>query len=344
MACLAYTASKDGLGAQVLRVLQIIALSKHCGLDFKYKPIQFFEGNFGDGFENQSERDDYVNSLDDFFEFHALDCGHTNHKFTIYFPRLIERLFFANRVIPRLLKLFRWFTAKVNIEMIIRNPEAIVARNAEIYKELDRLNILKEGHIPRKTPSNIPEGVRLVCVHIRRGVGALPLSRFQSTNWYLRNLKTIVNYLSALDLDFRIIIHTDAPRERSLYAAENFSEESLEFMIKIAQIDKDVRKLKYVEVSPESFEESFFEFPNLEIKRGLKPLEVWEDFLQADFIILGKSTFSAVPSLLNRHAVVIKPYGLLSGRPEWLELDDSEGLNIEQLDKFGYQISPTYLD
>jgi len=222
----------------------------------------------------------------------------------------------------------------IGIELIVKNPEALIVKNASIYYQLDDLEVFRKKEREEGHSVELRKKLIRICLHIRRGVGILPGDRFQPTQWYIQNLQKIVEELSAHGFESQVYLHTDSPISDNFYSISNFSAESVEFMLENGQISLDEYHSTSIRVYSENLENQFAHFPNLIIKRDLRPLEAWVDFIEADIILLGKSTFSFVPTLLNSRALVIKPKGLLAGKSSWFELEEFETIETDQLRTF----------
>jgi hypothetical protein len=329
VACLTWdpSANKDGVGAQILRQLQTISLSNNLKLNYLYKNLEQFESNYGDGFESKDERDSYINLINNFFLLQRYSCNHNYH-----IEWVIPALFCAKW------RIFRLFISFANLfSRLIRKPVAIVPGDIgfifnsrpKLYDSLRILNILE------RTNSNLPLVSRKlkVAVHIRRALisDSQQAIRFQSTSWYLNNLKTIVNALEKKGLRFEIIIHTDAPFIDSSFDLNTLSTESRNYLLK-----NDALKLNgnIAHVQGENFEKVFSKLDGVRIIRLAKPIDFWSDFLDADIILLGKSTFSFVSALLNKDALVINPTGLLNPPSNWIDICDNEVVNQNVLLSF----------
>ena len=86
-----------------------------------------------------------------------------------------------------------------------------------------------------------------------------------------------------------------------------------------------------ITLEDENFLNSLSSFKNISIVTGINPIDAWTMMQSADVLILARSTFSIIPALLIQDGTVISPIGFFRGPREWIYLDDSAELSLQNI-------------
>ena len=315
--------SKDGIGAQVLRIIQVYCLTREFGLGFVYRDILSFDSAPTDNFDEQNPRALYHHKIREFLNLEVDTClkEHNvqileNSRFLTY--PIMLRLWIMKR---------NWKSKRENSHelWVIKNPYGLTMRIP---------NILRNFELPRLSLENNDKAVKNfdIQIHIRRAAISQQIQneRFTPTEWYIKILNQITTALEASEQIYTITIHTDVGQSGLNISTSGISKESLDYSKTRGLIINDDSTIT---LDFENFLSSFSSFKNVSIVTDINPLDAWKIMKEADLLVLARSTFSIIPALLIQNGSVISPIGFFRGPRNWTYLNNSAELSLENIKK-----------
>ena len=313
--------SKDGIGAQVIRIIDVYSLSKHFKMGFVNSPILQFDSSPGDNLNTPEEKLNFISELNDFFNLKDHSCNKThlvrklNYSRVFRLPGALSSFF--------ILKKFLSYFLRRHELLIINNPYSLTLKYPNI-----RSHFIQSSRIRTLNSNN--DGISRIHVHIRRGfISKNTLSnRFTPTSWYLSILLPIQVALDNLGVKHEFTIHTDVHEGNIQWASSGVSAETMMYLQNGGNVvDEDSNfTLDY-----EDFSISLSDLKVMKIVTELNPLESWKLMQEADILVIGKSSFSFVGALLNQTALVISPEGFYVGPSDWTYVADAGELSPDFL-------------
>ena len=162
-----------------------------------------------------------------------------------------------------------------------------------------------------------------VCIHLRRGDNSVPgrtdgQQRLLPNGYYLRVCGAVLDALRQQGAPFVVRLHSEAPPRRyTLYP----DTPGLYFWLdEPATVDPSDYSL-----------EDFEALPNLEMVLNVEPREALDDFATADVLILSLSSLGYLGGLLNPHGLVIYAPWWHPALPDWLVADEHGNLDAAQV-------------
>lgn len=305
--------SKDGIGAQVIRIIDVYSLSKHFKMGFVNSPIIQFDSNPGDNLNSPEEKFNFISELKDFLNLEDSSCKQTHRIRQLNYSRVF-RLPGALSAYFILKKFLNYFLNRHEL-LIINNPYSFTLR----YPNIRSYFIQASRNL---TINSNNDDICRIHVHIRRGLISKNIlsNRFIPTSWYLSLLLPIQATLDNLGVKYEFTIHTDVHEGNKQWSSSGVSTESMVYLQNGGnEMDKDFNfTLDY-----EDFNISLSDLKVMRIVTELNPLESWKLMQEADILVIGKSSFSFVGALLNQSAQVISPVGFYSGPRDWTYVADT---------------------
>lgn len=305
--------SKDGIGAQVIRIIDTYSLSKHFKMGFVNSPILQFDSNPGDNLNTPEDKLNFLTELNDFLNLEDLSCNKShrirqlNYSKVFQLPGTLSAYFILK-------KIFSYFLNHHEL-LIINDPYRLTLRYPNIRSHFIRAT-------RNLTINANNDDICRIHVHIRRGlISKNKLSnRFVPTSWYLSLLLPIQATLDNCGVKYEFTIHTDVHEGNRQWASSGVSTESMEYLQSGGnETDKDFNfTLDY-----EDFTTSLSDLNVIRIVTELNPLDSWKLMQEADILVIGKSSFSFVGALLNQSALVISPVGFYAGPSDWTYVTDA---------------------
>lgn len=285
------TASFDGTGAQIQRILATFAICRRYGLPYVHSGIKELIITPLDPFQTEADLSAYLGRVNNYFELPSdYEVGNVREisrlqtltKSSLLGIRATNKLNFGKRKI-----------------IAIANPIQILNRMPELY-------MLATKKLKYKT---LPKAAKKITVHYRRGSNTLDIlpgesaPRGLSNDWYIRTLRKYVKRFQESKIDFTIEVLTDMPKASFYYSPKQFQSHLWTYEPRF--------KNGLVEVFGEDLKNSVFaEFGNqLFVKHGGDPLQGLIDMSEADILITSRSSYSYVGGLLNLNGKIISPPG-----------------------------------
>lgn len=300
----------DGYGAQLLRILNAYCISRKLGLGLHYKDIravdnQIFNSNLIEIPLWNSFLQAVVPRID---ESDLIGHREITHK---------RQNYLSIRSVVRALKVLN-----VPSKHVINSPQSVINKNPEFLEALSELNLQNFLHSSEEKNS-----LRVV-VHIRRGEIMLSQyrDRYLPLSYFERVLQTVLSSVQERHIDVNILIPQEHGLDRELCASD-------EKIVKSLRVDP---LNPYVKVSRPGYYRILQEMPSKEKtpllmqaywQESVSPWQVFRSFLEADILVLSKSSFSYSGALLNRNAVVVYHPFWHPPLKTWQTMKDTAALN-----------------
>lgn len=285
------TASFDGTGAQVQRILGIYAVCKRFQIPYVHSEIAELIITPLDSFQTETDLKEYLQRANQYFTFPSdsrIERVETLSKLqTLTQSKLLEARI-RNKV-----PIGKWKL------IALANPFQILNQMPNIYTlAAQDLNCTKISSDKKK-----------IILHYRRGSNTLDILPGESTprglsnDWYLRTLRKYVNAYQAAGINFSVEIYTDMPKSTFIYRPKVFQSHlwSYEPRFKDGEIEMFGEDIKSTIFG------GFGEV--LTVHHGGDPLQGLIDMSQADILITSRSSYSYVGGLLNLNGIVVMPPG-----------------------------------
>ena len=290
------TASFDGTGAQIHRILAVYAICKRFNIPYLHSGISELIITPLDPFQTELELQEYLVRVNQYFELPS-DVGVRDFRSV----RKLHNLTKMNLLNIRA----RNMVNSGRKELIaVANPLQVINRIPDIYR------------LAAKNPSDLKSGSakKKIVLHYRRGSNTLDVLPGESkprglpNSWYLRTLRKYVAIYQNLGIDFTIEIFTDMPKSSFVYQPKDFQLDlwSYEPRFKEGKIEvfgEDIRNTLFSEFDS-----------NLVVHHGGDPLQGLISMSVADILITSRSSYSYVGGLLNLGGVVVFPPEFAHGR------------------------------
>lgn len=326
--------SKDGIGAQVLRIIEVYSLSKHFKMGFVNSPILQFDSNPGDNLNTPEDKLNFISELNDFLNLEDLSCKKTHNTRQLNFSRVL-RLPGALSAYFILRKFLNYILNRHGL-LIINNPHSMTLR----YPNIRSYFIQAFRNL---TINSNNDDICRIHVHIMRGLVSKNIlsNRFVPTSWYLSLLLPIQATLDHLGVKYEFTIHTNVHEGNRLWSPSGVSKESMTYL---QDGGNKIDKKSNFTLNFEDFDTTLSQLKVKKIVTELNPLESWKLMQEADILVIGKSSFSFVGALLNQNAQVISPIGFYSGPSDWTYVGDGGELLPEFLDLLSKKYSQNVKD
>jgi hypothetical protein len=301
--------TKDGSGAQVQRIFAIYSLTKLIGVRFANEEIIDIDFNPGDGIDTHAQMQEYVGKLNSFLLF-LNDRKPSNPILKrISFVHAFQYKCF-NRAYFSYMKL-KSMVIRRDYLYLISNPYPFIEKYPQAYSHLKVISPFRETRIRQEIIS--------IQLHIGRAkVSESHMSdRFTKDEWYLRILDEITAAITSDGKEYKILIHTDLTVKKIWEVPKGANQETLKYWNDSGIIDSQGR----LELQDLSELSGFDSYKNLSIVSDIDPISAWRIMSDADFLLIGKSSFSFVGALLNSKGLVISPNFWHKGPDSWLTLE-----------------------
>ena len=321
--CLCYDNenSKDGIGAQVLRIIQVYCLAREYDLGFVYRNILQFDSAPTDNFDSDNPKELYFEKVREYLQLNTITCTeeHTVHH--------LETSKFLT--VPILLRLWvsqrNWKSRRAQSHELwtVKDPYGLTLRKPNILRHFRLSRPPLENSLKLDNTFNIQ-------IHIRRAAISehIQSERYTPTEWYRKILTDVTTALEENHQFYKITIHTDVAQTNLNISTSGLSKESLAYSKTRGLI---VNEDETITLEYEDFLTSFGMFKNVEIVSNINPIDAWRIMQQADLLILARSTFSVIPALLIQDGSVVSPRGFFNGPREWIYLDNLAELGVVNL-------------
>ena len=324
--CIKYDAEKwnDGAGAQIQRIAAVYSISIEFGLKYIQQDVIHIESNPGDGFKTTESKDNFICKLNEYFRITEVNCSSPHTTVTLRYHKIMKfrlgaRLYFLSAGILS-------FFSRKHLMYVCDNPYPILENYPNIYRHFT-------NRFGKKIRSD-EEGIQIQ-LHIRgsKNGNQLMSSRQVELSWYIAILRFIDVILKRLELNYRVIIHTDAPSEEIKWKPLDISEATKRFWKSASVMNQHGE----ITLSPIDFKREFDFVKNLEVIRNIDPIQAWEMMSFADVLVLGRSSFSIIAGLINDHSLIISPKYRHKFPQKWLIKEDNvqfSALEVNRIEKY----------
>jgi hypothetical protein len=316
---------QDGIGAQILRTLSVLAFSKQHNLPVQIPRFTHFMDRPADQIGIKHSVEEILEWMNDLVGL-AANCTDTSDNFESDSPTLkikVDRNSFIYWFLKRhpkglvfFIKVFEIFVKRRKIRIELEDAFFAVDDNPDSLRELG-LNTFIDQTSKNK--------LFTIGVHIRRGDAlfsqnprpqipdALVLSdlsqRYLPEEYYVSVVENIIEKLGIED--FVIEIFTDSSDVPQIYRPASDHEYWKSF--------KDQFGNMYYE--PVRFELFKSRFPSVKIQNSLSSIECIEKLAVVDVLVMSKSSFSFLAALLNSNGLVVYHDFWHPPLKEWIRAD-----------------------
>lgn len=302
----------DGVGAQLFRIFSAYAIAKAWEMDFSFEPLnevdnQVFQNN---DLELESWNAFLANLLpldSNLQSVPKLNLIHRNHR-PVKLLSAIRGLEFIG----------------IPARHTIDSPQVITNRNPHMLASLDFSDSIKTFATPKSSKS-----VNIV-LHIRQGELALSQfrDRYLPLGYFESFLAKFLPKLVQSGTSFEVSITTEPGQNNLIDSADPKILESLKVdPANPAVIPVGENFYMICQEKP-----SYAHTPYLMNAQWLPPATSWADFkvfLNADILVLSKSSFSYLAGVLNRKAIIVCPNFWHPPLPGWYSPADTQKIFAE---------------
>jgi hypothetical protein len=283
------TASFDGTGAQIQRILAVYAICKRFNIPYFHSGISELIITPLDPFQTKLELQDYLDRVNEYFNLPS-DVEMSD-------GRTLKQLQTLNKTTLLKIRILNMINLGRNHLIAVADPLQVINQTPDIYKLASKSLISPKPDSSKKK----------IVLHYRRGSNSLDILPGESkprglpNSWYLKVLRKYVDMYENLGIDFTIEILTDMPKSSFVYQPKDFqlslwSYEPRFKNGKIEVIGEDIRHTVFSDFNG-----------NLTVHHGGDPLRGLIAMGEADILIMSRSSYSYVGGLLNSGGTVVFP-------------------------------------
>ena len=283
------TASFDGTGAQIQRILGVYAICKRFNIPYIHSGINELIITPLDPFQTELELREYLVRVNRYFDFPA-EVGAAGDRTLLKVQNLTRAKLLEIRTRNKM------HLGKKEL-IAVANPFQILNQMPDIYG------------LAAKSLKHLVSANKKIVLHYRRGSNTLDIlpgeskPRGLSNEWYLNTLRKYVSHYQESGVDFVIEIYTDMPKSTFTYTPKDFQSHlwSYEPRFKdgvVEVIGEDIKRTVFAEFGDK-----------LLVHHGGDPLQGLIDMSEADILITSRSSYSYVGGLLNLSGKIIIPPG-----------------------------------
>lgn len=301
----------DGAGAQILRVITTYAIAKHWDLDFSFNQLASIDTQ---AFAHQDESILWNTFLLQLLpnnpcklENYTKEVIHKNHRPWLLRKKIQVGDFFKGGRLH-----------------VIDSPQVIINKFPEILLHLDFKHQIAVHKKLRK------QNTLRVVVHIRQG--ELAFSQYEERRLDLAYFEGILSLITPIldnrQIPYEILVCSEPNQDTLIPANDPRVIESLRLDPRNRNVLRiDNAFFKVVHENP-----SFDKTPILKKSNWIHNQSAYSDFLEflnADILLISKSSFSYLGGLLNSDALVITPEFWLPPLPSWVSMKDKPRLKSQ---------------
>jgi len=197
---------------------------------------------------------------------------------------------------------------------VVENPYPYIERYPNCYEHI-RSSVMNNAVIPHSQKVS----VQLHLVRAKTSINKMS-ERYTSDDWYCGILDEIVTKLESSGSDYEILIHTDVSSRTSWSIPRGANEATLKFWRNSGIVDSEGK----LQLQDDGVLSRYKNYPKLKVLTDIDPVSAWEIMSRADYLIIGKSSFSFVGALLNTNGVIISPNFWHKGPKHWVSIDDTK--------------------
>ncbi len=301
----------DGAGAQVQRILSLIAFSTKHNLDFVLNPIRKVEIQ---PIDTLTQYEDLLNNID---ELNAWLGKKFNCKESGFGNNLIE-VKGAFGLIANMLKLFisGFFTKDKNIiGLSFLDGYFETKANPETWKLLNKYG---------SKIKNSDRELKFAHIHFRLSTFSNNSDRNVPMSYYKRIMEELEIEARRMNFDLFFVVHTDFRgnlTDRNLFI-EHAVPQSLNYWIELGVLTENYEvDIEFVSEARESLNLLLSEFSNVIFFTEKSWVVEWEAMSDADYLVASKSSFSLIGGILNHSGTIYVPESWSLGLSSWRSRD-----------------------
>ncbi len=302
----------DGAGAQVQRILSVVAFSKHFGFSYTLTPIQKVEIQPLDDITSELHLTEEITGLNSWicrrFEISI------NEDLEGY--RLIKnpRDFFITVVTIFLSLVFSHSQRKE--KLIFSDAYFLTKRKPKVWKLLALHSDIKERN--QGSQRNL-----VAHVHLRISTFSSLGDRYIPIEYYRKIMDDLV-LKTRKNLDkLEFVIHTDfnSPITDKEFFLNHATPESLKYWVKLGILKPNFEvDLEIISAARRELNELLTAYSGAHLFKGKTWASEWESMADADWLLISKSSFSLIGALLNQSGIVFAPKSWGPSLPHWVQL------------------------
>ena len=294
--CLTYddTIKRDGVGAQLHRILALFALSKDLEIDYIHTAITDFSIHPLDPFNDLEKQRVFLRNLNS-----SIHINSTIREISQFRKISVASLNFSI--------LYKYFI----ISKITRKPTLIAVSEpfgvTDSFPQIYEIINSKEYalfHSPIYLRNSNETEMDRIAIHFRWGVGGMAVQPGESKprelplEYYFRALQFIITEFNLQD--YKVSIYTDAPKTETHFLPLS---SQIKNWVNTPNFDNSRVTIKGIDLESE-FRNLGYE---VEVFSGGDPLFAINEMINSNYLIMSKSSLSYVSGLLNRRGIVIYP-------------------------------------
>lgn len=297
----------DGAGAQVQRILSLIAFSNKHKIDFVLNPICKVELQ---PIDNLTENKDLENNIE---ELNAWIQSNFDCK-TSYFNDNVIGINNSFSLITVLLRVvFSKFRKNNNKVLGISLLDAYF--ETRICPEVWNLPIVNHSGVQRENPSE-----RYVHIHFRLSTFSTQSDRNVPMSYYKKIMRELELEASEKKFNLYFVVHTDfrGTRTDKDLLIRNAVPQSLSYWVELGLLTKDYEINEgLISDAQKSLDSLLSDYTNVTFYNEKSWVSQWIAMSNADYLVVSKSSFSLIGGILNHSGIVYVPTSWSLNVPQW---------------------------
>jgi hypothetical protein len=305
---------KDGYGAQIQRILSVVAVSNEFNIKFILRPITFAEDQITQTPLLEFERIRELTELNNWLRVQLnpwlakqesnMKVRKASNSSGLFFYLLLN--FFTSRFLSK------------GVLLEIENFYQFTSLDPDMYTRL-------QSQMPLTVKLDKPTRVREIHVHLRYINFAIGTERYLDPNYYLIALKDITSNLVRQGLDYKIFIHSDfSDTANNIETSKHhISMDTITYLNHLNLLNEDQTPNKNV-LNLARTTQSFLlqSFDNTSICQDEDLLMALTKMTQADYLVLSKSSFAFITGIFNIAGRIYTPEYWNNAPSNWVKLHD----------------------
>jgi hypothetical protein len=297
----------DGAGAQVQRILSLVAFSKKHELDFVLNPIRKAEIQPIDNLTTHEELQANIDELNSWLH-HEFDCKNGNFGINV-----IEVKNTYDLVTSLLQLVFSRFLTNDNdvVGFSLLDGYFETKSNPETWSLLTKC----DSTVKRNSAVS-----RFVHIHFRLSTFSSSSDRNVPMSYYKNIMKELETEARNKKLDLFFVVHTDFRgnlTDRTLLL-EHAVPQSLNYWIALGLLTEDYEVNEgLICHARESLNLLLSEFSNVSFYNEKSWVSQWKAMSSADYLVASKSSFSLIGGIMNHSGIVYVPKSWSLKMPGW---------------------------
>lgn len=278
---------QDGVGAQIMRIIAIRAISQHFKLGYLHTGVKNLTVTQLDPFQNQQEIDQYIFSLNEIFKLASVNINNAKEEYQIYNLTRKDLLIYGLRA----MLLRKKILLKITIPFYITNRYPKALKNVSKLLPDFRLNQTQDK--------------RKVVIHFRAGADPKHIDPGKSEARFIPidYFDDIVSKIRKQNpnLEFEVCLLTDAPPQAIHYSP--LAEQLEKWKETGYKIENGSIEIKPLDLKASNLQR----IPGFRVIHGGDPVEAVREMASADYLLMSRSTLSYLGAILNKSGTIIYP-------------------------------------